>query len=192
MNLRDKKSLLVYCYSNLPNFSTHENIFGWLLQSVPDSITKGRAFDKVVFPNLMIHVEFSKCLCHVSLNKGMLKCKTFILTPSKFTCTCRHVLLSHAIYTYSSTDIFFCRRPFRLIRPSGRFLFYCHSSHELTRPSRRFLSFAMAYTDQTVHKDVFLSLTYPTQANLFTQTDAYFPLSQSTQANSSTRTFSFH
>ena len=122
----------------------------------------------------------------------MLKCKTFILTPSKLTCTCRHVLLSHATHTRPQRHFFFCRHPFSLIRPSGRFLFYCHSSHELTRPNRRFLSFAVAYTDQAVHKDVFLLLTYPTQANLSTQTDAFFPLSQSTQANSSTRTFSFH
>ena len=185
MDLRDKKSLLVYCYSNLPNFSTHENIFCWLLQPVQIRLRRVEFLIKFVFPNLMIHVEFAKCLFNVSLNKGMLKCETFILTSSKLTCTCHIHLLVH-------TDIFFfCRCPFRLIRPSGRFLFYCHSSYELTRPSRCFLSFAVAYTDQAVHKNVFLPLTHPTQANSSTQTDVYFPLSQPTQVNSSTRTFCF-
>ena len=107
MNLRVKKSLLVYCYSNLPNFSTHENIFCWLLQSVQIRLRRVEFLIKFVFPNLMIHVEFSKCLFNVSLNKGKLKCKSFILTSSKLTCRCRHVFLSHATHTYSSTQTFF-------------------------------------------------------------------------------------
>ena len=125
MNLRDKKSLLIYCYSNLPNFSTNEYIFCWLLQPVQIQLRRVEFSTKFIFPYLMIHVEFSKCLCKVSLKKGMPKWQTFILTPSKLTCTCRHVLLPHATHTGSSTQTFFslCRRPFRLIRPSARFLF---------------------------------------------------------------------
>ena len=100
MNLRVKKSLLVYCYSNLTNFSTHENIFCWLLQPVQIRLRRVEFLIKFVFPNLMIHVEFSKCLFNVSLNKGKLKCKSFILTSSKLTCTCRHVFLSHATLVF--------------------------------------------------------------------------------------------
>ena len=118
----------------------------------------------------------------------MLKCKTFILTPSKLTRTCRRVLLSHATQIYSSTQTVHLGCDSSI----WAFSFYCHSSHELTRPSRRFLSSAVAYTDQTVHENVFLPLTQPTKANLSTHADVYFPLSQSTQANLSTKTLSFH
>ena len=91
MDLRGKKSLLVYCYSNLPNFSTHENTFGWLLQPVQIRLRRVEVLIKFVFPYLRICVEFSKCLRKVSPNKGMLKCKTLILNPSKLTRTCRRV-----------------------------------------------------------------------------------------------------
>ena len=78
----------------------------------PDSITKGIVFDKVVFPYLRICIEFSKHLRQVSLNKGMLKWKTFIPTLSKLIRTCRRVLLwSHTTQTYLSTRT--------LIRSSG-------------------------------------------------------------------------
>ena len=58
---------------------------------------------KSVLPYLLIFYKFSKCLCKVSLNKRMLKCKTFILILSKHTCTYRRVLLwLHATRTYLS------------------------------------------------------------------------------------------
>ena len=97
-DLRSKKSLLVYCYSNLPNFSTHENIFYWLLQ--PDQIRFRRVefLIKFVFPYLWICAEFSKRLLKVSLNKGMLKCKTFSPTRSKLNRAYRRVLFYLFIY----------------------------------------------------------------------------------------------
>ena len=143
MDLRGKKSLLVYNYSNLPNFSTHENIFCWLLQLVQIRLRRVEILIRFVFLYLRIRAEFSKRLRKVSLNKGMLKCKTFIPTLSKLTRTCRRVLLwSPANQTYLSTQT--------LIRSSGRFLFYRHSSHELTRPNRRFPFSVVACADQTV------------------------------------------
>ena len=152
IDLRGKKSLLVYCYSNLPNFSTHKNIICWLVQPVQIQLRRVEFLIKSVFPYLRICVEFSKRLRKVSLNKGMLKCKTFIRTLSQLTPTCRRVLSwSHAAQTYLSTQT--------LIRSSGRIFccfFYRHSSHELTRPSRRFLFSVVSYADQTVHTDIFL------------------------------------
>ena len=57
-----------------------------------------------VFPYFLICAEFSKRLRKVSLNKGILKCKTFIPTLSKLTRTCRRVLLwSHATQSYLPT-----------------------------------------------------------------------------------------
>ena len=139
---------------------------------------------KSVFPYLLIFVRFSKCLCKVSLNKGMLKCKTFILTLSKHTCTYRRVLLQlHTTRIYLSMQT--------LIHSSKMFSFQCHNSHKLTHPSRHYFS-VVACTDQTVHMDVFLPPTQPTQDNMSIQTGIYFPLSQPTQANSSTRTSTFH
>ena len=70
----------------------------------PDSITKGYVFDEV-----WIRFEFSKCLHKVSLNKGMLKCITFILTPSKLTLTCRHIFLSNVTQTCLSIQTYSVR-----------------------------------------------------------------------------------
>ena len=85
----------------------------------------------------------------------MLKCKTFILTPSELTCTRRHIFFSHPTQTYSSTWTFY---------------FHCHSPHGRTRPHRRFLSSAPTYTCQPVHTDAFFSLTQLTQAYSSAQT----------------------
>ena len=168
--MRGKKSILVHCYSNLPNFSTHENICCWLLQPVQIRLRRVEFLIKSVFLYLWIHPEFSKRLHKVSLNKRILKCKTFIPTLSKLTRTCGHVLLwLHATQTYLLTQTLICS--------FGRFLFYRHISHELTRPNRRFLFSVVAYADQTVHAEVFLP---STQDNVSIQTDVYLPLSQPT------------
>ena len=82
-DLRGNKSLLVYCYSSQPNFSTHENIFCWLLQPVQIRLRRVEFLIRFVFLYLRIRAEFSKRLRKVSLNKGMLKCKTFIPALSK-------------------------------------------------------------------------------------------------------------
>ena len=165
-DLPGNKSLLVYCYSSQPNFSNHKNIFCWLLQPVQIRLRRLEFLIRFVFFYLRIRAEFS-------LNKGMLKCKTFIPTLSKLTRTCRRVLLwSHATQTYLSTQT--------LIRSSRCFLFYRHSSHKLTRPSRHFFFFAVACTDKTVHMDIYLLPAKPAQDNMCVQTDVYFPLSQPT------------
>ena len=148
-DLRGNKSLLVYCYSSQPNFSTHENIFCWLLQPVQIRLRRVEFLIRFVFLYLRIRVEFSKRLRKVSLNKGMLKCKTFIPTLSKLTRTCRRVLLwLHTTQTYLSTQT--------LIGSSTCFLFNRQSSHKLTRPSKHFLFSVVACPDQTVHTDIFL------------------------------------
>ena len=95
---------------------------------------------KFVFLYLRIYAEFSKRLCKVSLNKGMLKCKTFIQTLSKLTRRCRRVLLwSHATQTYLSTKT--------LIRSSGCLLFTV-----ITRTSllvQADISFSLSWSVQT-------------------------------------------
>ena len=118
-----------------------------------------------VFPYLRIHVELSKCLRKVSLNKRLLKCKTFALTPSKLTITCKHVFLPDMTQIYSSTQIYSVH--------TQTFSFYCHSLHGVTRPSRRFLFSAFAYIGQTVHTDVFLPLTKPAYVNFSTHTQTF-------------------
>ena len=148
-DLRGKKSLLVYCYSNRPNFSTHENTTCWLLQLLQIKLRRVKFLIKFAFPYLRIRAEFSKLLRKVSLNKGMLNCKAFIPTLSKLTCTCRHVLLwSHASQTYLSTQT--------LIRSSGSF--------HLTVIAR--MSFL-------VPADISFSLSCPIQTKPSTRTFSY-------------------
>ena len=102
-----------------------------------------------MFPYLLIRAEFSKRLCKVSLNKGMLKSKTFIPTLSKLIRTCMHLLLwSHATQTYLSTKT--------LIRSSGGFLFT-----------------DIAPTSLLVPADVAFSLSWPMQTKPSTRTFSY-------------------
>ena len=122
-----KKSLLDYCYSNLPNFSTHENTFCWLLQPVQIRLRSVEFLIKFVFLYLQIRVEFSKCLRN------------------------RRVLLSHATDLLVHTD-----SPFRLIRPSGRFLFT-----------------VIARTSLLVPADVSFLLPWPIQTKPSTRTFSY-------------------
>ena len=160
MDLRGKKSFLVYCYSNLPNFSIHENILCWLLQPLRIRLRKVKFLIKFVFPYLRICSEFSKCLCKVSLNRKMLKCIIFILAPSKVTLACRHISLSHVTQIYSSTQTCSVH--------TQTFSFYCHSSHWFTCPNRHFLLSAGAYVGQTIHTGVFLSLFLPHSSHRLT------------------------
>ena len=79
----------------------------------------------------------------------MLRCKTFIPTPSKLTRTCRRVLLwSHATQTYLST--------YTLIRSSGYFLFT-----------------VIARTSLLVPADIFFSLSWPVQTKPSTRMSSY-------------------
>ena len=145
---------------------------------------------KSVFPYLLICAEFSKYLRIVSLNKGMLKCKTVIPTLSKFTGTCRQLLLwLHAFQTYLST--------YTLIHSSGCFLFtviahtsllvptdfsfsllwpvetkpstrmfsyHQHNPHNITCPCKHLLSSVAAYMGQ---------LTNISHTGLLNHTDAF-------------------
>ena len=101
---------------------------------------KGRVFDKVCILYIQICAQFSKRLRKVSLNKRMLKCKTFIPTLSKLNRTCRSVLLwPHAAQTYLSTQT--------LIRSSWCFLFTV-----IARPSLvvlAYIFFSMSWPVQT-------------------------------------------
>ena len=123
----------------------------------------------------------------------MLKCKAFILTPSKLTRTRRNVFLSHPTQASSSIQTFssLYRNTFKLARPHGRFL-----------------SYRIGHTDLLVHADSFFPLPRPLQTNLSTrifsfhwrspyrlsppQKKFFFPLPWLTQTNLSTRTFYFH
>ena len=191
MDLRGKKSLLVQCYSNLPNYSTHENIFCWLLQLVQIRLRRVKFLIKFVFSCLWFHEEFSKCHRKASLNKGILKWKIFTLTPGELNYTRRHVFLYRSTLAYSSTKTFssLCGGPFRLTCPRGRFL-----------------STVIAHTGLLLHTDVFVILQRPIQVNPSTRTfsfhwlsphklnrsDFFFPLPQPTQANSSRQIIYFY
>ena len=145
LDLWRKTSLLVYCCSNLPNFSTHKNIFCWLLQPVQIPLRRVEFLIKFIFPYLQICVEFSKCLRKVALNKRMLNCKIFIPTLRKLTRTCRRVLLwLHATQTYLSTQT--------LIRSSGRFLFTVIARTSLLVQADISFSLSFSYHRHNPHK----------------------------------------
>ena len=93
---------------------------------------------KFVFPCFRFRVELYKCLRKVSLNKGMLKCKTFMLTPSELTHTNRHVFWSHPTPAMSSTQTF---------------SFLCRGLHRPTHPLGHDLSTDTANTFFLIHKD---------------------------------------
>ena len=86
-----------------PIFYTHKNSFCWLLQPVQIWFQRKKFLIKLAFPYLWFRAELSKCLCKVCPNKGILRCKIFILTPVyPYTKTCIFVA-SHtglSVYTY--------------------------------------------------------------------------------------------
>ena len=127
-----------------------QKIFLLVVAASPDSITKGRVFDKGCISLSSDSCWFSKRHRKVSLNKEMLKCKTFTPTLNKLTRTCRRVLLGRHpnLPVHTGFDSFI-----------WTLSFYRLNSHELTRPSRRFFLSIVTYTDQTIHMDIFLPLT---------------------------------
>ena len=105
---------------------------------------------KFLFPCFRFRVELSKYLRKVCLNKGMLKCKTFMLTPSELTHTNRHVFLSHPTLALSSTQTF---------------SFLYRGLHRPTQPLGHFLSTDTANAFFLIHKDscedILRLLTFP-------------------------------
>ena len=103
-----------------------------------------------VFPHFWFCVDFCKYLRKVSLYKGILKFQSFILTPSQFTRTRRHVFLSHPTQAYLSIQTFsaLCDGPFGPARPYGCFLFN-----------------VIAHMGLLVHTDVSFSLSRLIQTN---------------------------
>ena len=149
LDLWSKTSLLVYCCFSLPNFSTHKNIFCWLLQPVQIPLRRVEFLIKFISPYLQVCAEFSKLLRKAALNKRMLNCKIFIPTLSKLTRRCRRVLLwSHATQTYLSTQA--------LILSSGRFFFT-----------------VIARTSLLIQADIFFPLSWPVQTKPSTRTFSY-------------------
>ena len=159
-DLGSNKSLLVYCYSSQPNFSTHENNFSWLLQPVQIRLQRVEFLIKFVFLYFSIRAEFSKHLPKVSLSKGMLKCKIFIPTLNKLT-------LGEDVYYYG-------HMPLRETKPSTRrfsyhrhnpykticlykqmFTFLCCSLHRPTRPQGHLLLTDISHTGLFAHTDAF-------------------------------------
>ena len=154
---------------------------------------------KPVFPYLLICAEFSKHLRKVSLNKGMLKCKTFIPTLSKLTRTCRRVLSwSHATQTYLSTLTLICSSgcflftviaptsllapadiSFSLLQPvqtkpsTRMFSYHRHSPHKITCPYKQVFTFLCRSLQRPTRSQGHLLFTDISYTGLLAHTDAF-------------------
>ena len=155
MNLLDKKLLLVYCYSNLPNFPPAKMFFvGCCSQSGA---------------NLPLHADIYFCRMSHRLTCPYRHILSTHRAPSFYcysshglTCLNRCFLSSAMAYVGQTvhkdvfSSLFLPHSPHRLTCPQTQtFTFLCHGLHRPTRPHGHFLFIDIANTGLLAHTDAF-------------------------------------